>query len=314
MKEFQKSPDKLQNLFEEGSLLLKRGYRGRFAPSPTGPLHLGNLRTALISWLRARLEQGTWLLRIDDLDTPRNRSGAVSQILVDLSWLGLTWDGPIIFQSKRKKLYDLALLFLRNNQQLFACQCTRKIIKENQNYSNSNYIYPGTCRNLSLSFDNFGEMKKSWRLKVKKDFQKTCGDIILRRSDGFIAYHLATVIDDLSLGISEIVRGSDLMDGMLSQMAIIDAFKQKPPIYRHLPIILNDDGKKLSKREGGVGLNYLVDKGMNPSMVIGWMASSLNLVPEKSELSSLDLLRHLKASSCKLDLLLEGNTSNYKIN
>ncbi len=291
-------PSLLAEALEIGASLSEEAYCGRFAPTPSGPLHLGNIRTALISWLKARRSSGKWILRIDDLDTPRNYPGAVEKIQQDLLWLGLTWDGPIIFQSQRKALYSSALSFLKSQDKLFACFCSRKLLTKQ-----TTSIYSGKCRNLELGFDKKNGKCPSLRLKVSKNFSKSSGDIVLKRADGVIAYHLATVVDELTLGVNQVIRGNDLSASRSSQLAVLDALNQRSISYAHIPLMLNTDGTKLSKRNGGFGLDYLRSKGMNASKTIGFLASSLDLVPKDSELSSLDLLSELKNRN--LDHLLK---------
>lgn len=206
--------------FNVGKSLRGKGYCGRFAPSPTGPLHLGNLRTALVSWLKARMSQGKWLLRIDDLDTPRNRPGAIESIQNDLLWLGLSWDDQVVFQSQRIDLYVSALSFFKSQGKIFACQCTRKTLDKDNNTFGEFITYSGKCKNLGLDLEPKKDQLTSWRLKVNKKFSRTAGDLIVRRSDGFIAYHLATVVDELTLGINEVIRGNDLNPAMYVQLAI----------------------------------------------------------------------------------------------
>lgn len=278
---------------EEGKGLKAQGYRGRYAPTTSGPLHFGNIRTALISWLQARLNKGTWLLRVDDLDTARNKQGALESIEYDLTWLGLKWDGPTLLQSKRRGLYRLAISHLRNQNKIYPCVCSRKslaIATSNQ----KNKIYPGRCRNLNLSYGFHQEQLPSLRLKVNKVYENKCGDVIIRRSDGYIAYHLASVIDELTLGINEVVRGVDLLDALYPQLAIIDSLQQDQLIYQHAPILLDKKGNKLSKRNNINGLEVFRSNGMRPPKVIGLMASSLGLVPSGTELSALELLTELK--------------------
>ncbi len=286
-------PEEIFELINNAQNLRGRAYRGRFAPSPTGPLHLGNLRTALVSWLRARLEKGEWILRIDDLDTPRNRSGAVESIQKDLIWLGLPWDGQIVFQSKRRELYQSVLDYLKLQGKLYPCCCTRRVLVKRNKSSSQSLIYPGTCRNLGLPWTiNRGKLP-SLRLRVGEDFAISCGDIILRRSDGFIAYHLATVVDELCLGINEVVRGNDLAKAMPAQLAVFDALGQKPLRYRHVPLLFNADGTKMSKRLGGEGLVNLRNNGFDSAEVIGLLAASLGLIPEGLALSTAELLSNL---------------------
>ena len=264
-------------------------YCGRFAPSPSGPLHLGNIRTAFLSWLRARLEGGKWMLRIDDLDSLRIRSGAIEKIQYDLRWLGLYWDGPIIYQSKRIPLYETVLSDLKSKNKLYICKCSRKALSK-LNRTSKEFIYPGICRDLGLQLNSKQGKSTSLRLRVGKDFSETCGDIVVRRADGFIAYHLATVVDDLSLGINEVVRGNDLAPAKVAQLAIIDALNQRKLRYRHVPILLDEKGEKLSKRNADKGLDAFISQGITPSEVIGFLASSVGLAPVGSSLSAVELL------------------------
>jgi len=290
---------------ELGIDLRGRSYRGRYAPSPTGPLHIGNLRTALMSWLRARTAQGEWLLRIDDLDTHRNSPGAVESIKADLLWLGLSWDEDVIFQSERKRIYYSALSFFRAQSKLYPCKCSRKLLAKNSNSDLSLTPYPGTCRDLSLPWDSQDEKQLSWRLKVGPKFSLTSGDVIVRRADGFIAYNLATAVDDLILGIGEVIRGSDLQVALPFQLAVIEALEASPPIYKHVPLVINEEGKKLAKRERSKGLAALKLQGFSPEKVIGMMAASIGLISEASELSAFELLQDIRRKKYKLDLICQ---------
>ena len=280
-------PDHLLAALSRGEALASVGYRGRFAPTPSGPLHLGNLRTALLSWLQARWHQGQWLLRIDDLDTPRVQPGATESALNDLQWLGLHWDGPAILQSERRGLYGSFLSALRRQGLVYACRCSRRQLAGSPRY-------PGTCRGRGLSWGLEDGRLPAWRLIVPEPFASSCGDPVLRRADGFVAYHLATVVDELSLGITEVVRGKDLAPACLPQQALAVVLGQKAPAYRHVPLLLADDGLKLSKRERARGLDPLKQQGWGPDRVVGHLAASLDLVPAETALSALELLDHLR--------------------
>ena len=299
-----KLPQGLIDLLNQAQRLRRKGYRGRFAPSPTGPLHLGNLRTALISWLRARLKSGEWLLRIDDLDTPRNRAGAIESIQSDLHWLGLDWDGPMIVQSQRRELYENVLSAFKLQGKVYPCRCTRSALAEINRSESKNFIYPGTCRSLRIPWSMQDGRLPSLRLIVDKEFSSKCGDVVLRRADGYIAYHLATAADEMFLGINEVVRGNDLASARHFQLAIIDSLGQKPLSYLHVPLFLNDDGTKLSKREQGIGLENLRLKGMSSEDVIGYLASSLDLVPTGSSLTAGELLKELRKSQSLIEKVL----------
>tara|TARA_B100000700_G_scaffold329533_2_gene451594 strand:- start:5902 stop:6822 length:921 start_codon:yes stop_codon:yes gene_type:complete len=269
-------------------------YRGRYAPSPTGELHLGNIRTALLSWLKARIENGKWYLRIDDLDTSRNRVGASECIQEQLKWLGLGWDGPVIFQSTRKKIYQATLDELKRIDRLYACKCSRKELINGQNSKVKNDIYQETCKTLRLPWDKYRGKTLSWRLKVGSEFQKSSGDIILRRADGVVSYHFATVVDEIMLGITEVIRGEDLYDSEISQLSIYDAFNLEPKEFKYVPLFYDSSGKKLSKRDSSQGVNELIAKGISSEKLIGLLASSLDLVPKGTLASSSQLLEMIK--------------------
>ena len=277
-------PGHLQQQLDQG-LQLRRssGYRGRYAPSPTGVLHRGNLQTALLSWLQARQRRGSWLLRIDDLDTPRNRPGAIEAIEADLRWLGLDWDGPIILQSRRKEVYDDWLSWLRLSGRLFACRCSRRQLAGLARY-------PGTCRTAGHHWGWQNQRLPSWRLQVPDSDPEGSGDVVLRRSDGFIAYQLATVLDELTLGITDVVRGEDLLQALPAQRSIYRALNQMPPLFHHGPLVCDGSGNKLSKREASAGLAALREQGMDAADVVGLLASGLNLVEPGSRLTARELL------------------------
>ncbi|QNI83173.1 glutamyl-Q-tRNA(Asp) synthetase [Synechococcus sp. RS9907] len=280
-------PEHLQQQLEAGrALAASGGYRGRFAPSPTGLLHLGNLQTALLSWLAARQAGGDWLLRIDDLDTPRNRAGAIEAIQSDLRWLGLEWDGPVLLQSERCGLYHSWLSWLRRSGRLFACRCSRRELADQP-------IYPGFCRQAAHNWGWQRQRLPSWRLRVADDDPHGSGDVVLRRADGFIAYQLATVIDELSFGINEVVRGADLREALPAQRSIFAALGEAPPRFRHGPLLCDASGQKLSKREASAGLKPLREEGLDAAAVIGRLASGLQLVAPKARLSATELLEHL---------------------
>lgn len=295
-------PDHLEAVLERGRQKRLLGYRGRFAPTPSGPLHLGNLRTALISWLQARLNSGEWLLRIDDLDTPRIREGAIESALADLSWLGLTWDGPVIMQSQRLGLYGSCLSALRREQLLYPCRCSRRQLGAGRRY-------PGTCRDLSRGWGLKEGRLPSWRLRVKPVDEPRCGDLVLRRADGFIAYHLSTALDELALGITEVVRGADLASVCIAQQAVIAALEEHPPCYRHTPLLCDAHGQKLSKRERAEGLEPFQALQWSPEKVVGWLAGSLGLVEQNCSLSVSDLLQELRGRPMPLQACLDSFNS-----
>jgi len=235
-----------------------REYRGRFAPSPTGPLHFGSMFAALGSFLQAKSQSGKWLVRIDDLDPPREMKGAIKSILHSLESYGLCWDEDVIYQSRQHKLYEEALHQLSQQDLLFNCRCSRKKIKEIAASGPLGFIYPGTCRDK-----NTVDQNTTIRLKTKskiitfndllqgetsQNIHDQIGDISLRRADGLYAYHLANVVDDNEHRITEIVRGIDLLDCTPIQIYLQQSLNLPTPSYLHLPIIVNRNSEKLSKQ------------------------------------------------------------------
>jgi len=239
---------------------------GRFAPSPTGPLHFGSLVAAVGSYCLARQAGGQWLMRIEDLDTPRVVSGSADSILYDLEAFGFEWDGPIVYQSERFVAYESALDLLRQAGLVYACGCSRKeILASAPHQGEEGPRYPGTCR-AGLPP---GRQLRSLRLKVPE--RKFCfvdavfgtieqrladvvGDFVLKRADGMFAYQLAVVVDDHAAGVTQVVRGADLLGSTVRQIYLHSCLGQPAPNYLHLPLALGQDGEKLSKRHGLTGL------------------------------------------------------------
>lgn len=232
-------------------------YRGRFAPSPTGPLHFGSLVAALASYLDAKHHNGTWLVRIEDLDTPRCVPGATKDILNSLDALGLHSDEPILYQSLRTDAYQAA--FERLAEHLYPCACTRREIADSAMIRGDELIYPGTCRGgLPPSRE-----LRSWRVRVdrhfieftdrilgefKQDMRQEAGDFIVKRADGLYAYQLAVVVDDEAQGVNAIVRGADLLNSTPRQIYLQHMLGFPTPSYMHIPVAVNANGEKLSKQ------------------------------------------------------------------
>ncbi len=244
-----------------------RPYIGRFAPSPTGPLHFGSLVAALGSYLQARSHQGRWLLRIEDIDPPREAPGATSAILKTLETYGFEWDGAVAYQSQRHALYESALSQLRDKNRLYACICSRKMIAE-ANPGGKPQRYPGTCRDRELHYPQ-NTVHCSLRLRtedislnfndpiqgaINYNIYQEDGDFILFRRDGFYAYVLAVSVDDIQQGITEVVRGSDLLGTTARQIYLIQQLGGTAPDYAHLPVASNASGEKLSKQTGATPL------------------------------------------------------------
>jgi glutamyl-Q tRNA(Asp) synthetase len=234
-------------------------YCGRFAPSPTGLLHAGSLTTALGSYLEARCRGGRWLLRMEDLDTQREQPGASAAILRDLERLGFEWDGEVQYQSQRHALYRAALDQLISQQQVYRCSCTRREIQALALRGLDGWVYPGSCRNGALRLDGPG----AWRFRVTDtplmfvdDLQgpvcqmlaRDIGDFVLLRADGFWAYQLAVVVDDGEQGVNHVVRGADLLVSTARQIALQQGLGLAVPTYCHLPLLVNQQGEKLSKQ------------------------------------------------------------------
>ncbi len=243
----------------------KKSYRGRFAPSPTGPLHLGSLATALGSWLDARAHGGTWLVRIEDVDVPRTVPGTDRLILDQLQACGLEWDEAPVWQSQRTAHYQNALEQLITIDRIYGCQCSRKQIEEALQKEgvlikpNQELIYPGTCRERKVSIQNHAlrirlphECQISFtdrRLgKQIQDLNTRVGDFVLRRADGLFAYQLAVVVDDHLQKITHIVRGEDLLSNTARQIHLQQSLGYQTPSYMHLPLVTNAAGEKLSKQ------------------------------------------------------------------
>lgn len=273
-------------------------YVGRYAPSPTGDLHLGNARTALVAWLWARQARGRFLLRFEDLDRARVRSGCAELQERSLAWLGLDWDGTPVSQSDRAELYEAAIDRLREQGVLYECFCSRADVRRAASapHGPDGPIYGGTCRDL-------GESDRAARLALGRtpalrarmegvvqfgddlqgpqaeQLEHTSGDIVLRRSDGVVAYQLAVVVDDAAQGVTHVVRGADLLASTGRQLRLYDLLGLTPrPGYAHVPLLLGDDGERLAKRNGAVGLDELRAQGVDPRELVGRLAHSAGLL------------------------------------
>jgi glutamyl-Q tRNA(Asp) synthetase len=239
-------------------------YAGRFAPSPSGPLHPGSIVAALGSWLDARAADGRWLLRIEDLDPPRERAGAAATIRSQLQALGLVWDAEVPPQSTRGDRYAAALERLDRDHRLYGCRCTRRDARAWRRAPGSDEpVYPGTCRELGLPPSGDGRVAIRWRLPAERvGFHDRwlgsqvqhplpdAGDPVLRRADGYWAYQLAVVVDDGDDGVTDVVRGRDLLSSTGRQILLQQALGLPRPRYLHLPLVVDDTGRKLSKHEG----------------------------------------------------------------
>lgn len=234
-------------------------YKGRFAPSPTGPLHFGSLVAAVGSYLEARVNGGEWLLRIEDLDTPRTVPGAADNILRTLEACGMQWDGAVLYQSTRNAAYQAALDQLSSAGAVYGCACTRREIADSGIHGIDGPVYPGTCRNAIPA----GRAPRAIRIRtqgaritftdsiqgeITQDVENEAGDFVLARADGFFAYQLAVVVDDHAQGITHVERGADLLDSTPRQIWLQQRLGLPTPGYAHLPVAVNAQGEKLSKQ------------------------------------------------------------------
>ena len=248
-------------------------YIGRFAPSPSGPLHMGSLVAAMASYLDAKVHQGTWLLRIEDLDYDRNLDGADAAILATLQRCGMAWDGEATWQSRRLPLYESALKRLRDDRLVYACGCSRKEIQDSQLQAGAGRhgaaVYPGTCRHglapgkeargLRLRVPEgaaaeYGFVDR-WHGALRQDLASEVGDFIVLRGDGYWAYQLAVGVDDGEQGITDIVRGADLLDSTPRQLYLQDVLNLPHQRFLHVPVVNNALGEKLSKQTGALAFD-----------------------------------------------------------
>ena len=262
---------------------------GRYAPSPTGDLHLGNLRTAVLAWLFARSAGARFLVRLEDLDAGRVRPGHAERQLADLAAIGLEWDGEVVVQSARQDAYLEALERLRAAGRIYECFCTRAEIREAASAPHGPLpegAYPGTCARLTE--DERSERIAAGRLpalRLRAGGERIAfadgvlgpqsgavDDFVVRRNDGAVAYNLAVVVDDAAQGIGEVVRGADLVDSTPRQILLAGLLGAEPPRFAHVPLVLGPDGARLAKRHGAVTL-----RDVDPARALAWMARSLDL-------------------------------------
>lgn len=234
-------------------------YVGRFAPSPTGPLHFGSLVAAVASYLEARTHQGLWLVRMEDVDKPREMPGAAVDILNTLNAFGFEWDGEVVYQSQRENDYQHAFEKLQSNALVYACSCSRKEIADSASHGIEGLVYPGICRNKHHQTAD----RLAWRVKVNSDriefddaiqghqqqqLSRDIGDFVIKRADGLFAYQLAVVVDDTLQKVTHVVRGADLLASTPRQIYLQQLLGYPQPQYEHLPLATNRSGEKLSKQ------------------------------------------------------------------
>jgi len=295
-----------------------REYHGRFAPSPTGMLHVGSARTALIAWCAARHSGGRFTIRIEDLDLPRVIPGMMKIQMKDLEWFGIDWDaGPDVggahapyLQSFRHTHYQAALDELYTQERLFPCTLSRKDLREMASEPRgSTLVYPRNMRPVHISPDWYTDISRPVTIRLKVPDQRiefvdqicgfqeenvaiAVGDYALRRKDGIFAYQLAVAVDDLRMEITEVIRGRDLLDSTARQLVLMDLLGGVRPTYAHIPLVLNANGEKLSKRDTSLSIATLRTSGSSSERLVGYLAWSLGLLSRPYPLSARDLVQH----------------------
>ena len=281
---------------------------GRYAPSPTGPLHLGNLRTALVAWLSARSQDGSFLLRVEDVDSGRSREEWIAVQTAELETIGIDWDREPVRQSDRSALYEDAIDALGLQGLLYECFCTRREIREASSAPHGDLpegAYPGTCRNLTDA--ERSELEASGRppaLRVRAEsalvgfrdgihgeVEGVVDDFVVRRNDGDFGYNLAVTVDDADQGVTEVVRGDDLLDSTPRQLWLYRRLGlREPSSWFHLPLMRGPDGQRLAKRHGAVTIEDQLDAGRTAESVVGELAASLGLAETGTECLARDLI------------------------
>lgn len=310
----------------------KYGYVGRLAPSPTGALHLGNARTFMVAWLRARSQDGRVVFRMEDLDHPRDKPGAAAQAIADLKWLGFDWDVEYV-QSERRTIYREALDALRARGLAYPCVCTRRDVESAQSapHDGEQLRYAGRCRGRFADWDEAMRFKGAapcWRFRVPdgtpcvrftdafagdyaQDVAATLGDFPLARDRDGAGYTLACVVDDLLMGITEVVRGDDLLPATPAQILLADAIRPwaehfargcavariRPPEFLHVPLVVGPDGRRLAKRHGDTRVATFRERGWTPERLVGLLAASCGWAKPGEELSLRDLLPRFDVTS-----------------
>jgi glutamyl-tRNA synthetase len=282
---------------------------GRLAPSPTGAQHVGNARTYLIAWLSARSRGGQVLLRIEDIDSPRVKRGAAEQACADLRWLGLDWNGPPVVQTERLDLYRSALARLQEQELVYPCTCTRTDVERAASAPHLDQegpVYPGTCagRRVADAADLAGQ-PYAWRFRVPPGPQafddgfrgrveidpgKVGRDFVVWKSAGTPAYQLAVVVDDAATGVTEVVRGDDLVPSTPRQLLLYRALGLRPPRFVHVPLVVGPDGRRLAKRHGDTRLVALREAGVRPEALVGLLAWSCGWVERVEPVTARALL------------------------
>ena len=290
---------------------------GRFAPTPSGRMHLGNVFAAMAAWLSVRSKGGAMVLRMEDLDTQRT-SGEYAEILrQDLLWLGFDWDVETPPQSLRKEAYDRYFSILEEKGLLYRCYCTRSQLHSVNapHQSDGTYVYPGTCRELTPEQHDAMERKPAWRCRVpqreialtdwaqgefRQELHRQCGDFVVRRADGVYVYQLAVTVDDGEAGVTEVVRGVDLLGSAPRQMYLQELLGFSHPSYGHVPLLVAPDGRRLSKRDQDLDLGQL-RKTYTPQQLLGILAHTAGFIDRPEPVSARELIPHFSWDGLKGD-------------
>ncbi len=295
--------------------------RGRFAPSPTGAIHLGNVWTALLAWLDVRQGGGAFVLRMEDLDPDRSRAYYAAQLVDDLRWLGLDWDegpdvgGPYVpyAQNERRSCYADALSILKQHDLVYHCYCTRAEVREAASAPHGlapREFCPHRCWQLSMREQQAREVsgrRPCVRIRIpdgtpeivfddlcrgpqSEKLMQVAGDFVLRRADGVHAYQLAVVVDDGLMAINRVVRGADLLDSTARQIWLHQVLGYPPPEFAHVPLLVDPEGHRLSKRQAALAISALRARGTRPTTIIGWLAAWAGLIPAHEEVRPVDLV------------------------
>ena len=297
---------------------------GRFAPTPSGRMHLGNVFAAMVAWLSVRSRNGSLVLRMEDLDTQRTSLEFAEILRKDLLWLGLDWDLETPPQSQRSAVYDRYFEILREKGLLYPCYCTRSQL-HNVNaphLSDGTYVYPGTCRDLTSPPP---DRKPAWRVKVPEgiwtvedmaqgtftqDLTRDCGDFVVRRADGVYVYQLAVTVDDGEAGVTEVVRGLDLLGSAPRQMYLQQLFGFSHPQYGHVPMLLAPDGRRLSKRDKDLDLGQL-QKYTTAENVLGTLAHAAGIIDRAQPVSARELAGEFSWDKVKGEAIYLQSTQIY---
>jgi len=290
---------------------------GRFAPTPSGRMHLGNVFAAMVAWLSVRSQGGELVLRMEDLDTQRTSEEFAQVLREDLQWLGLTWDWEVPKQSQRSVVYDRYFELLLEKELLYPCYCTRSQLHSVNapHLSDGTYVYPGTCRDLTAERRATFQRLPSWRVRVpdrqwaftdrvfgpqKENLATDCGDFVVRRADGVYVYQLAVTVDDGEAGVTEVVRGNDLLSSAPRQMYLQELFGFPHPAYGHVPLLVAADGRRLSKRDKDLDLGVLRQR-LKPEQLLGVLAFYAGLIPVCTPISAAELAKEFSWDKLKKD-------------